>query len=551
MHQSSSISRFSILQQILFIVIIFSAGIASYIGLSAYAFSTSKVNGPIYRQIVQGKDLIADILPPPEYIIESYLVTLQAQDLAPGQRLDELSKTFERLNKEYEERHGYWQTDLPEVEEKKLLLGDSYQPAREFYEIARNSYFPALRAANSGLARQILREQLAPRYEKHRAVIDRIVELTNARNARIEKSSAEQVATFVRLQVGIVALILIASGLLVGWVIRSIVSTLRYCAQITTKIAEGDLTVSVPLAGRGSVRLLLSSLHSMKEQLRSMVTGIADTADQLTSESTQLHETSRRIAEGADHVASQTASFASSSGQISAAAQEIASGCHSAAGSAEDTSSLAGSSAVTVHAAFEGMTQVAAQVRDTAAIITSLGTRSEQISQIIDTIEDIADQTNLLALNAAIEAARAGEQGRGFAVVADEVRALAERTTTATREIANMIKAIQDETQLAVERMETGVLEVNRGSAASEQSCHILEAIRERIASVSEDINRIAVSAEQQTSATCNMNETIRGISSATDATAQQTRVIASSSQQLAALTGTLQTSIGRFRLVS
>jgi methyl-accepting chemotaxis protein len=161
------------------------------------------------------------------------------------------------------------------------------------------------------------------------------------------------------------------------------------------------------------------------------------------------------------------------------------------------------------------MGQLATQVRDTAAIITTLGTRSEQISQIIDTIEDIADQTNLLALNAAIEAARAGEQGRGFAVVADEVRALAERTTKATREIATMIKTIQDETKLAVSRMETGVVEVNKGSAASEESCHILEAIRERVIQVSERINAIAVSAEEQTSATVSMNTTIRDISAA------------------------------------
>jgi len=547
--QSSSISRFSILQQILFIVFIFSAGIALYISTSAYSFSVSKVNGPIYRQIIQGKDLVADILPPPEYIIESYLVALQAQDLAAGQQLESLQKTFARLYKEYEERHAYWQKELPEYEEKKLLLVDSYQPAKEFYAIAQSQFFPALAANRREEAQRILKEQLAPRYEQHRQAIDKIVELTNKRNAEIEQHSDAKVSTFIWLQVAIVLAIVIGTALLVSWVIRSIVTTLRFCAAVTSRIAKGDLSITVPVAGRGSIRVLLESLRDMSDQLRTIVGGISETATQLSSESRQLYQTSRTIADSADHVALQTSGFASATGQITAAAQEIASGCHLAAGSAGESSDLAGSSAASVQTASAGMGQLAAQVRDTAAIITTLGTRSEQISQIIDTIEDIADQTNLLALNAAIEAARAGEQGRGFAVVADEVRALAERTTTATREIGTMIKTIQDETRLAVSRMETGVVEVNKGSAASEESCHILEAIRERVIQVSDRINAIAVSAEQQTSATVSMNTTIREISTAVADTAGQTHIIAASAQQLSELTGTLQATINRFRL--
>jgi methyl-accepting chemotaxis protein len=547
--QPCSISRFSILQQILFIVFIFSAGIALYISTSAYFFSISKVNGPIYRQIIQGKDLIADILPPPEYIIESYLVALQAQDQTPGKQLETQQKNFDRLQKKYEERHVYWQNNLPEYEEKKLLLVDSYQPAKEFYQIAQSEFFPALAANRREEAQRILKEQLAPRYELHRQAIDRIVELTNKRNAQIEQQSDTKVTTFIWLQVAIVLAIMIGTAMLVSWVIRSIVTTLRFCAAVTSKIAEGDLSITVPVAGRGSVRVLLESLSYMNDQLRLVVGGIADTATQLSCESRQLHQTSRTIADSADLVAQQTSGFASATDQITAAAQEIASGCHLAASSAGEGSALAGSSAESVQVAAVGMGQLATQVRDTAAIITTLGTRSEQISQIIDTIEDIADQTNLLALNAAIEAARAGEQGRGFAVVADEVRALAERTTKATREIATMIKTIQDETKLAVSRMETGVVEVNKGSAASEESCHILEAIRERVIQVSERINAIAVSAEEQTSATVSMNTTIRDISAAVADTAGQTHIIAASAKQLSELTGTLQTTIGRFRL--
>jgi methyl-accepting chemotaxis protein len=141
-------------------------------------------------------------------------------------------------------------------------------------------------------------------------------------------------------------------------------------------------------------------------------------------------------------------------------------------------------------------------VRASAQTVASLGTRSDQIGQIVGTIEDIADQTNLLALNAAIEAARAGEQGRGFAVVADEVRALAERTTRATREISEMIKAIQLETKDAVSSMNEGVHEVERGTEQAKHSGEALERILDQINNLAMQVNQIATAAEEQTATT-------------------------------------------------
>lgn len=145
------------------------------------------------------------------------------------------------------------------------------------------------------------------------------------------------------------------------------------------------------------------------------------------------------------------------------------------------------------------MGNIAQRVHETARTVESLGARSDQIGGIINTIQDIADQTNLLALNAAIEAARAGEQGRGFAVVADEVRALAERTTKATKEIGDMIKAIQGETKKAVSAMEAGVNEVELGTTEAAKSGESLQKIVEQINAVSMQVNQVATAAEEQT----------------------------------------------------
>jgi len=181
--------------------------------------------------------------------------------------------------------------------------------------------------------------------------------------------------------------------------------------------------------------------------------------------------------------------------------------------------------------------------------VESLGTRSDQIGAIIGTIEDIADQTNLLALNAAIEAARAGEQGRGFAVVADEVRALAERTTRATKEIGEMIKAIQNETKGAVAVMEKGVQQVEAGTSEAAKSGKALQDILEQINNVAMQVNQIATAAEEQTATTREISNNIQQISDVVEMGAKGSLEISGASSNLSKLSVDLQDLVRKFRL--
>jgi methyl-accepting chemotaxis protein len=197
----------------------------------------------------------------------------------------------------------------------------------------------------------------------------------------------------------------------------------------------------------------------------------------------------------------------------------------------------------------DGMSRIADKVRSSAGAVEQLGIRSEQIGQIVGTIEDIADQTNLLALNAAIEAARAGEQGRGFAVVADEVRALAERTTRATREIGEMIKNIQSETRQAVKAMEEGVEEVERGTTGASRSGQALEMILEQISEVTSQVSQIATAAEEQTATTREISNNIHSISDTVLMSARSSEEMSMSSSRLSQLSVDLQDLVRRFRL--
>jgi methyl-accepting chemotaxis protein len=198
-----------------------------------------------------------------------------------------------------------------------------------------------------------------------------------------------------------------------------------------------------------------------------------------------------------------------------------------------------------------GMSRIADVVKQSALTVEALGKSSDQIGEIIQVIDDIADQTNLLALNAAIEAARAGEQGRGFAVVADEVRKLAERTTKATKEIAAMIKQIQKDTANAVASMHTGTEEVDRGRAMADKAGESLREIITGADKVVDVATQVAAASDEQSSAAEEIGKNIVGIANVTAETASGNQQIAQAAEDLNRLTLNLQDIVAQFTLAS
>jgi len=260
---------------------------------------------------------------------------------------------------------------------------------------------------------------------------------------------------------------------------------------------------------------------------------ISSASGEVLTAAEQVSASAERIATGAEEVATQAATVATADEEMSATSSDIAQNCLLAADGARKALDSAKNGAGVVDKTLEVMCQIAERVRESASTIESLGTRSDQIGAIIGTIQDIADQTNLLALNAAIEAARAGEQGRGFAVVADEVRALAERTTRATQEIGGMIKAIQLETKGAVVTMEQGVHQVEAGTEEATKSGAALHEILEHITAVAAQINQIATAAEEQTATTTEISSNMQQITEVVHDTSQQAQESATAAVQL------------------
>lgn len=370
----------------------------------------------------------------------------------------------------------------------------------------------------------------------------------------VGEKQSEYLAVYDRLKylvAGMAAVIAAGFSLLSFLLVRKALQPLGRMVSLMHDIAlgEGDLTVRLNIAAHDEIGEAAGYFDRFVDKLQTVMRKVAESTREVASASASLHDTAAQIATGTEELASQAATVSTAGEEMAATSHDIAHNCNAAASNSHHASELATSGSGIVMQTVEGMQRIAARVQETASQVAGLGARSDEIGAIVGTIEDIADQTNLLALNAAIEAARAGEQGRGFAVVADEVRALAERTTRATKEISGMIRAIQGETRKAVDSMEDGVREVEAGSAEAARSGSALQQILNQVNDVTDQINQIATAAEQQSSTSSEISNNMQQITSVITTTAQSTHDTTRAADTLAHLADELSTLVGQFRL--
>jgi methyl-accepting chemotaxis protein len=328
---------------------------------------------------------------------------------------------------------------------------------------------------------------------------------------------------------------------------RDLVAYMKGLASAAQSIAAKDLRVVIE--PKGSKDVLGQSFKTMVTNLTNMIRQIGDNADQLVSASTEIASSSEQMARGAGEQANQVTQISTAVEQMTAAITESSRNSGDASHASRKASDTAGEGGRIIHDTMEGMQRISLVVKESADNMQRLAESATQIGEIISVIDDIADQTNLLALNAAIEAARAGEQGRGFAVVADEVRKLAERTGKATNEITTMIKTVQSNTQDAVASMESGLSEVDKGRELTDKAGNSLTEIVAMSERVMDMVRQISAASEQQAVAAAEITKNVESVLSVTNETAKGTEQSAAAAEELSRQAEGLKRMISEFSI--
>lgn len=319
--------------------------------------------------------------------------------------------------------------------------------------------------------------------------------------------------------------------------------------KILDKLAQGDLTERIIKNYNGDHQKLSDSINKVIDSLREITLKTANSVESTSLVGNQILSSTEKMAAGMQEQSMQINEVSASIEEMTRTILETTKNTFGAAEASTKAGKVAKEGGSIVAETIEGINRIAEIVTAGADTVEKLGKSSNQIGDIIQVINDIADQTNLLALNAAIEAARAGEQGRGFAVVADEVRKLAERTTKATKEIANMIKLIQSETQKAVEEMYSGKQEAIKGKQKAEVAGKSLQNIIAETDTVSQLIAQVAAASEQQSATAEEISHNIETILNVTNESAQGIQQIVKSAENLNNLTLALKDVVAAYKL--
>ena len=394
---------------------------------TAMALSTVKsvaVNSDLYKRIALGNSVVSDYVPPSQSMLEPQgVILLMADD--PG-HADKYIQDLKTLRKQLEDGHADYMKTVPAGKLRDAMSGVAYTSAEQLFDMAEKEYIPLIVQGKIAEARELRSTRMAPIYDQHAAGVAEIVQLGNDQVSANEKDAASQVPARITAMIlfgsflaGLIAII----GFFVG---KGILAPIRQAMNVLEKVADGDLTVSLDLQTQDEMGRMAAALNNAVGRLNSTMQEVADSAANATT-------SSQHLAAAAEAIASGAAEQAASLEETSASLEEITAAVQQSADNARQASQLAAGSK---DSALQGQEVVSKAITAMAEINAA----SAKISDIISTIDEIAFQTNLLAVNAAVEAARAGDEGRGFAVVASEVRSLAQRSAVAAKEIKGLIQ---------------------------------------------------------------------------------------------------------------
>ncbi|MBH3367613.1 methyl-accepting chemotaxis protein [Pseudomonas carnis] len=458
--------------------------------------------------------------------------TLEAFELR-NQQIRTAQDTYEKLITSTEERNAY--------NEYVRLLGQYRQIEERMKSLSRANQVNELRS--------LLNTELLDNSEQVNAVLTRLLDINNDDANATNQRAKDQYDMAFDLVVGLLV-VATALTLLFAWLLtRSITLPIAQALEAAEEVAEGNLTRPITVDGNDEAGRLLAAMAKMQHKLRDTLQRIAGSATQLASAAEELNAVTDESARGLTQQNNEIEQAATAVNEMTSAVEEVARNAVSTSEASRNATTSAGDGRDLVQETVSAIERMSTDVQATASLIGDLANESRDIGKVLDVIRGLADQTNLLALNAAIEAARAGEAGRGFAVVADEVRALAHRTQQSTSEIERMIGSIQTGTEHAVDSMRNSTeraestLNIARGAGLS------LDTINTAIVEINERNLVIASAAEEQAQVAREVDRNLVNIRDLSVQSATGASQTSAASGELSRLAVDLNGMVGRFRL--
>jgi methyl-accepting chemotaxis protein len=505
--------------QLMLLVCSFALALAGVV-LLEWVTETEKAEDSVYAPVLTTKDLVADILPPPAFVLEAQFVAFDLAATTDAAERDALLVKWAQLQKDFVDRKEFWRKTI-EAGPLKDKLEEANRSADEFFSKANADFIPAVKAGELKKAEGLVHSELKPLFSTHHAAIDAVVAMSDARL----KMQTDEAATAVRqrkIALASTGTVFIALALLGGWVLtRRITSRLAVVSNALEAVATGDFTQPLTSTWKDEFGDIARSANHMIAQVSNTLRSVRGMARKLTMSAEELRSSATEISSGA---AEQASGFE----ETAASLEEITSTVKQNSQNAGQVTSLAADSR---QAAEQGQNVAESAV----AAMGELASSSKQIVEIISTIDEIAFQTNLLALNAAVEAARAGDQGRGFAVVANEVRNLAQRSATAAKEIKGLI-------QNSSQRVDASVQLVNQSGGS-------LRGIVAAVKRVTDLMHDIASASKEQSLGVDQVNKAVTTMDQITQRNAAQTEELTATANRLTDVARDLTTAIEGFRI--
>lgn len=537
--------------KLLLLIAIFALGLLVLGGFSGKVINDIKINGAMYKKIITGKDLVSDILPPPEYIVESQLTTLQLLNESDKSKIDSEIEYEKNLEKSYNIRHEVWDKSLPKSPMKKIMVETSYNYAKEYFQVFNDEFVPYIKNGDKQKADGILNDKLESLYAKHRNSIDEVVKLANNQNSSIEQSANSKIKFDITMLVLIIVFTVIIVIILCILIMINITTPLMFLKDYIQKIAKGDFSNEISEKWLGSK----DELGDIAQAVKHMQSSIRDTIRSITIEAQnvnnciavsnnnivglagELDEASATVEElsaGIEETASGTEEINVIAEEIEASVKVVADKAESGSISASEIKNRAFELKNNSKKFYIEADEKCVKIKQTMDSALYKIKEVEKIKVLSDSVLEISEQTNLLALNASIEAGRAGEAGKGFSVVAEEIKKLAEESRETVNGIqetvnsvfisVNNLVSISKET---LEYIETKVIDsykksVDVGESYDKDAIYISSLVSElsatseellaAIKTVSESINEISEASNEGANGTNNIAEKVSQI---------------------------------------